>query len=148
VVLSPRSRLMGLPIPGKLLDLPAEFPFPLRRFPSRLLPQMEVTNRCVKKMNSPAKSANATPTLTISAIISLLGSLFVASPTPDLAIIIVGIAIAFIPFLIMLAATIRILRNRGIHLSSGIAIGLGIGIGLSAVLLSILVSRIVALLTA
>lgn len=92
-------------------------------------------------MKANTESAKVSPALTVSAIISLLVGVWVACPVPDLFALIIGLAVALIPFLILLGSTIRIVRTRGIHPSYGVAIRFGIGI--SSVLLSVLVLRIV-----
>lgn len=84
---------------------------------------------------NPAKSVS--PAFAIAAVITLLVGVAIACPTPDFLTLILGVALALIPFVALVTLTIRFLRQRGILLSRWMSILLGCVIGLSAGFLSV-----------
>jgi hypothetical protein len=82
-------------------------------------------------MNSQNQTASVSPALVISAVIALLVGVAIACPTPDFFTLILGIALALIPFMVLLTVAIRFVRKRGILLSRLVSVALGAGIGVS-----------------
>jgi hypothetical protein len=92
-------------------------------------------------MNSQNQIASVSPALVITAVIALLISVAIACPTPDFLTLMLGIALALIPFMVMLTVAIRFVRRRGILLSRSVSVALGAGIGVSTGFLSVSASR-------
>ena len=88
-------------------------------------------------MNYKNQAASVSPALVISAVIALLVGVAIACPTPDFFTLILGIALALIPFMVLLTLAIRFVRRRGILLSRLAAVALGAGIGVSTGFLSV-----------
>ena len=88
-------------------------------------------------MSSQNQATSVRPALVISAAIALLVGVALACPTPDFITLIFGTALALIPFIVLLAVTIRVVRRRAILLSPLVSIGLGAVIGMSAGFLSV-----------
>lgn len=88
-------------------------------------------------MNYKNQAASVSPALVISAVIALLVGVAIACPTPDFFTLILGIALALIPFMVLLTMAIRFVRRRGILLSRLAAVALGAGIGVSTGFLSV-----------
>ena len=78
----------------------------------------------------------------IAAVVALLVGVAIACPTPDVLTLILGLALALIPFVILITLTIRLIRKRGFLLSLRMSILLGGVIGVSIGYLSVSAFRL------
>jgi hypothetical protein len=88
-------------------------------------------------MNSQNQAASVSLALVISAVIALFVGVAIACPTPDFLTLLLGIALALIPFMVLLTVAMRFVRRRGILLSRLASVVLGVGIGVSTGFLSV-----------
>lgn len=95
------------------------------------------TLKVAKNINSQNPARPVTPAFVISAVVALWIGVAMACPTPDALTLILGIALALIPFVVLLTLTIRFVRMRGIQLPLFVSVLLGIVIGVSTGFLSV-----------
>ena len=88
-------------------------------------------------MNNLNRATSVRPALVISAITALLVGVVIALPTPDFVTLILGVGVALIPLIVLLALTNRIIRRRAVQFSRLVSVALGAGVGLSTGFLSV-----------
>lgn len=92
---------------------------------------------------SATKAATGTRfSMVFAACIAVFVGVVIASPSSDFLTLLIQFAVALLPLLLLLTASMRIQRKRGVPRSIAGALGCGLGIGVSAAFLSVAVLRL------